>query len=870
MQYLTTQEIRTAFVDFFETYQHTEVVSASLIPESDPSLLFTNAGMVPFKRIFLGLEQRNYQKAVSIQRCLRAGGKHNDLENVGYTARHHTFFEMLGNFSFGDYFKRVAIQMAWQFLTERLAIPKEKLWVTVYQDDQETADIWLKEMKIDPKCFSYCDEKDNFWSMGATGPCGPCTEIFYDHGAHISGGPPGSKHADEDRYIEIWNLVFMQYDRDETGKLTPLPKPCVDTGMGLERIAAVLQGVHNNYQIDLFDHILQGVARLADPKHISAPQLYHNQSLCVIADHIRACGFLISDGILPSNEGRGYVLRRIIRRAIRHGHQLGILSPFLHQLVPNLIHVMGQAYPMLNKANSHIQSVLQQEEKQFDQTLSQGLKLLEQALTQVTETLSGDIVFKLYDTYGFPVDLTADIARTKGIKIDEAGFQQKMNTARNLAKQNSQFSQQKKQLSITQTSTFLGYDALQITGKIIGLFQNNAIVTVLAKENDGVIILDQTSFYPEGGGQVGDTGYLESSNGYFKVTDTQKQGNAILHFGKMLSGKFIIEEAITTKVTDIVRSDTMCNHSATHLLHSALRRVLGSTVVQKGSLVTNERLRFDFTHFSALIGSELNEIESLVNQMIRDNVTVETAIMTQKTAIEKGAIALFGEKYTDKVRVLTMGCHSIELCGGTHVKQTGDIGLFKLISESSVASGVRRIEAVTAGNAIIRMQSEKDALNSTAALLNTSIENINKNINQLQNDLKEKNSQIKQKNMQTTQAQCDTLLENVQHVGQMILLSARLTGLDVSQLRILLDQLRPRITKGVILLAGVLNEKIHFVASVDQSLTNKVKAGDLMRFITSQVDGKGGGRPDMAQGGGSNIQKLSAALDSVKEWLEEQ
>lgn len=823
--------LREAFLDYFNSKGHKIIASSPLVAANDPSLLFVNAGMVQFKETFLGLEQRNYTRATSCQRCVRAGGKHNDLENVGYTARHHTFFEMLGNFSFGDYFKREAIEYAWEFLTEVLKLPPEKLWVTVYEQDDEAADIWLKDLKIDPSRFSRCGEKDNFWSMGETGPCGPCSEIFYDHGSEVAGGPPGSVDEDGDRYIEIWNLVFMQYNRDSKGNLSPLPKPSVDTGMGLERLAAVMQGVHNNYEIDLFDKLIRVIARLAACDDLG------NQSLRVIADHIRACAFLIVDGVVPSNEGRGYVLRRIIRRAIRHGHKLGLREPFFYSLVEPL----GTAYSELGKNRALVERILKQEEQRFDETLDRGMVLLDRAIADLSgDVIPGDLVFKLYDTYGFPSDLTADIARERNLELDMAGFDQAMAEQRARSGAASNFDIAYNDQHIDGKTEFTGYDQLVDEAVVSALF-------------DKGIVLDHTPFYAESGGQVGDQGVLVQGDTVFEVQDTKKIGQAYVHVGVLKSGNIEVGDRLAAKVDANARKDTARNHSATHLLHAALQQILGDHVKQKGSLVNPERLRFDFSHFEPVSSEQLESIEALVNEQILAGNLVKTRLMSLEDAMQSGAMALFGEKYDEQVRVLSIGDFSTELCGGTHVGHVGEIGLFKIISETGVAAGVRRIEAVTANRAHDWIAESESKLEETIDSLKSKNRSLEKEISRLQAKL--------------ASQQGSSLVDQAVDVNGIKVLAANLENVNAKQLRETLDQVKSKFDKAAIVLASVNDNKISLVAGVTKNITDQIKAGDLVKHVAAQVDGKGGGRADMAQGGGNNPAKLSEALDSVFKWV---
>ena len=864
---MKSAEIRDAYLKFFESKGHTIVPSSSLIPGNDPTLLFTNAGMVQFKDVFLGADKRSYTRAASSQRCVRAGGKHNDLENVGYTARHHTFFEMLGNFSFGDYFKREAIQYAWEFLTEVLKLPKERLWVTAHISDDEAADIWVKEIGVSPDRISRLDA-DNFWQMGDTGPCGPCTEIFYDHGEDIPGGPPGSENDHLDRYIEVWNVVFMQYERQTDGTLIPLPKPSVDTGMGLERIAAVMQHVHNNYDIDLFKHLLTAAAQATGASDME------NKSLRVIADHIRSCSFLISDGVLPSNEGRGYVLRRIIRRAVRHGNQLGQKQPFFHKLVKALAEVMGDAYPELRKNQAHIERILLQEEEQFEKTLDKGMAVLEDALTKLKGAeIPGEVVFTLYDTYGFPLDLTNDIARERGLTIDMPGYEKAMEAQRARARAAGAFKVDYTAAGLDVPPTeFLGYSSLAEQGEILALLKGGASVTHLSEGDDGVVVLNRTPFYGESGGQVGDSGYIESGASRLEVRDCQKQGDSHLHIVHVLHGSVSVGDKVTATVDTTVRQATALNHSATHLLHAALRKVLGEHVTQKGSLVDSERLRFDFSHFEAIKSEQLKAIENLVNEQIRANSAVTTDHCDMEEAKAKGAMALFGEKYGDQVRVLTMGeGFSVELCGGTHVSRTGDIGLMRITSESGVAAGVRRIEAVTGAKALSLFDSLEHLVDDATRALKTNRDNLIEKIEQLANLNRKLEKDLAQLKTRLATSGGGDLLGQAKDVEGIKVLSLNLEGADSKSLRDSVDQFKNKLGTAVVLLATVEdNDKVALVAGVTQDITNKLKAGDLMRHVAEQVGGKGGGRPDMAQGGGTNVAALESALSSVSTWVEQQ
>ncbi|MGM8228119.1 alanine--tRNA ligase [Cellvibrio sp. ARAG 10.3] len=864
---MKSAEIRDAYLKFFESKGHTIVPSSSLIPGNDPTLLFTNAGMVQFKDVFLGGDKRSYTRAASSQRCVRAGGKHNDLENVGYTARHHTFFEMLGNFSFGDYFKRDAIQFAWEFLTEVLKLPKERLWVTAHISDDEAADIWVKEIGVSPDRISRLDA-DNFWQMGDTGPCGPCTEIFYDHGEDIPGGPPGSENDHLDRYIEVWNVVFMQYERQTDGTLIPLPKPSVDTGMGLERIAAVMQHVHNNYDIDLFQHLLKAAAQA------TGTQDMENKSLRVIADHIRSCSFLISDGVLPSNEGRGYVLRRIIRRATRHGNQLGQKQPFFHKLVAALADVMGDAYPELVKNRAHIERILLQEEEQFEKTLDKGMAVLEDALAKLNGSeIPGEVVFTLYDTYGFPLDLTNDIARERGLTIDMPGYDKAMEAQRARARAAGAFKVDYTAAGLDVPATeFIGYSSLAEQGVILALLKGGAAVDHLSEGDDGVVVLDRTPFYGESGGQVGDSGYIESGSSRAEVRDCQKQGDSHLHIVHVLQGTLRVGDTIKAKVDENVRQATALNHSATHLLHAALRKILGEHVTQKGSLVDSERLRFDFSHFEAVKPEQLKAIEVLVNDQIRANSAVTTDHCDMDEAKAKGAMALFGEKYGDRVRVLTMGeGFSVELCGGTHVSRTGDIGLMRITSESGVAAGVRRIEAVTGAKALALFDNLDQLVESATRTLKTNRDNLIEKIEQLTNQNRKLEKDLAQMKTRLATSGGGDVLGQARDIEGIKVLALNLEGADSKSLRDTVDQFKNKLGKAVVLLATVEEDnKVALVAGVTQNLTDKIKAGDLMRHVAEQIGGKGGGRPDMAQGGGNDVPALESALASVVSWVEQQ
>lgn len=863
---MKSAEIRDAYLKYFESKGHTIVPSSSLIPGNDPTLLFTNAGMVQFKDVFLGSDKRNYTRATSSQRCVRAGGKHNDLENVGYTARHHTFFEMLGNFSFGDYFKREAIQYAWEFLTEVLKLPKERLWVTAHISDDEAADIWVNEIGVSPDRISRLDA-DNFWQMGDTGPCGPCTEIFYDHGEDIPGGPPGSENDDLDRYIEVWNVVFMQYERQADGSLIPLPKPSVDTGMGLERIAAVMQNVHNNYDIDLFQHLLKAAAAATGATDLE------NKSLRVIADHIRSCSFLISDGVLPSNEGRGYVLRRIIRRAVRHGHQLGQTQPFFHKLVKALAEVMGDAYPELIKNQAQIERVLLLEEEQFEKTLDKGMAVLEDALAKLsTQVIPGEVVFTLYDTYGFPLDLTNDIARERALTIDLEGYEKAMEEQRARARAAGSFKVDYTAAGLTLPATeFIGYASLDEQGRVLALLKGGVQVDHLSEGDEGVVLLDRTPFYAESGGQVGDSGYLENSKVRVEVRDCQKQGASHLHQVRVLHGSLAVGDQIDATVDSGVRQATALNHSATHLLHAALRQILGEHVTQKGSLVDSERLRFDFSHFEAVKPEELKAVENLVNEQIRLNTPVAIEECDMETAKQKGAMALFGEKYGDTVRVLTMGNgFSVELCGGTHVNRTGDIGLIRIVSESGVAAGVRRIEAITGGAALALFDQTEALLDVAVRTLKTNRDNLAEKIEQVVNHNRKLEKELATLKTKLATAGSGDLASQAVAIQDIKVLALNLEGADSKSLRDSVDQFKNKLGQAVVLLAAVEDGKVALVAGVTQNITGRIKAGDLMRYVAEQLGGKGGGRPDMAQGGGTNLAALDSALASVAPWVEAQ
>jgi len=861
---MKSADIRDAFLHYFASKGHEIVPSSSLVPSNDPTLLFTNAGMVQFKNVFLGEDKRSYSRATSSQRCVRAGGKHNDLENVGYTARHHTFFEMLGNFSFGDYFKRDAIKFGWEFLTGVMGLPEERLWVTVHISDDEAADIWLKEVGVSAERFSRLDE-DNFWQMGDTGPCGPSSEIFYDHGADVPGGPPGSKNDDLDRYIEIWNLVFMQYERQTDGSLVELPKPSVDTGMGLERIAAVMQKVHSNYEIDLFQALLKAAAKATRATDIE------NKSLRVIADHIRSCAFLICDGVLPSNEGRGYVLRRIIRRAIRHGHKMGQNDVFFHTLVESLVSEMGDAYPELKAKQALIEKELLGEEQQFAKTLDKGIGVLEGKLSGLDgKVIPGETVFALYDTYGFPVDLTNDIARERDFSLDMDGYEKLMAEQKKRSKASGGFKvDYTTNVSLGGSTEFSGYTSLEDKGEVLAIFKGENEVTQLNEGDEGVLVLARTPFYGESGGQAGDSGFITTVAGQFEVKDCQKSGQNHLHVGVMVSGSIAKGNEVTAQVDPLVRSDTALNHSATHLLHAALRQVLGEHVTQKGSLVDSQRLRFDFSHAEAVTPEELAQVESIVNTQIRGNSTVEIEVCDMDAAKKKGAMMLFGEKYGDEVRVLSMGGRfSVELCGGTHVKRTGDIGLMRIVSESGIAAGVRRIEAVTGSRALQRIDEQSRALAAVAKLLKATPDSLTEKLDQLLSHNKQLEKDLNSLKSKLAAASADEWLSEAVEVKGIKVLVKILEGVDAKSLRDTLDQLKNKLGTSVVLLAAVNDGKIALAAGVSQDATSRVKAGDIVKEVAVKVGGKGGGRADMAQGGGNNVQALPAAMAEVVPWLE--
>ncbi|ELQ6015076.1 alanine--tRNA ligase [Cronobacter sakazakii] len=868
----STAEIRQAFLDFFHSKGHQVVASSSLVPNNDPTLLFTNAGMNQFKDVFLGLDKRNYSRATTAQRCVRAGGKHNDLENVGYTARHHTFFEMLGNFSFGDYFKHDAIQYAWELLTgeQWFNLPKDRLWVTVYETDDEAYEIWEKEVGIpreriirigDNKGAPYAS--DNFWQMGDTGPCGPCTEIFYDHGDHIWGGPPGSPEEDGDRYIEIWNIVFMQFNRQADGTMEPLPKPSVDTGMGLERIAAVLQHVNSNYEIDLFQKLIKAVANVTGATDLS------NKSLRVIADHIRSCAFLIADGVIPSNENRGYVLRRIIRRAIRHGNMLGAKDTFFYKLVGPLVDVMGAAGEELKRQQAQVEQVLKTEEEQFARTLERGLALLDEELSKLTgDTLDGETAFRLYDTYGFPVDLTADVCRERNIKVDEAGFEAAMEEQRRRARESSGFgADYNAMIRVDGASEFKGYDHTELTAKVTALFVDGKSVEQVTAGQQAVVVLDETPFYAESGGQVGDKGELKGNGFTFTVNDTQKYGQAIGHIGELASGVLKVGEGVKAEVDHARRDRIRLNHSATHLMHAALRQVLGTHVAQKGSLVNDKGLRFDFSHFEAMKPEEIRKVEDLVNAQIRRNLPIETNVMDLEAAKAKGAMALFGEKYEDRVRVLSMGDFSTELCGGIHASRTGDIGLFRIVSESGTAAGVRRIEAVTGEGALSLVHAQNDRLNELSHLLKSDSQTLNDKVRAMVERTRQLEKELQQLKEQQAAQESANLSSKAVDINGVKLLVSELAGVEPKMLRTMVDDLKNQLGSSVIVLATVAEGKVSLIAGVSKDVTDRVKAGELVGMIAQQVGGKGGGRPDMAQAGGSDAAALPAALGSVESWV---
>ena len=865
--------LRRRFLAYFESKGHKIVHSSPLVPGNDPTLLFTNAGMVQFKDVFLGAERRDYRRAVTSQRCVRAGGKHNDLENVGYTARHHTFFEMLGNFSFGDYFKRDAIRYAWEFITGELGIPREKLWVTVHHSDDEAWDLWEKEIGVPAERITRCGDKDNFWQMGDTGPCGPCSEIFYDHGPEVWGGPPGTPEEDGDRYVEIWNLVFMQFNqsKDADGKLvrTPLPKPSVDTGMGLERLAAVLQGVHSNYDIDLFRSLIDAAAALVEQAAGAVDR--DSASLKVIADHIRSCAFLIVDGVLPSNEGRGYVLRRIIRRALRHGHKLGVKTAFFHKLTHALVREMGEAYPELRDQQAHVERVLRLEEERFAETLDAGLKILEQAIADMEgDVIGGELAFKLYDTYGFPIDLTADIARERALQLDRDGFDTAMQAQRQRARAASRFDTDYNQrLDVDGETTFLGYDGLTGEGRVQAIFRDGEKTERLSEGQAAMVVLDRTPFYAESGGQVGDQGELSGAWGRFRVDDTQKRDGMFTHIGELIQGEMRVDDPVRCEVDGVRRQATALNHSATHLMHAALRQVLGDHVAQKGSLVDPDRLRFDFSHFEPVSAEQIRDVETLVNEQIRRNAAVKAEEMALDDALAAGAMALFDEKYGDQVRVLRIGPFSTELCGGTHVERAGDIGAFKIVSESGIAAGVRRIEAVTGAGAVAWWTDLDDKVGRLASLVKGGRDNLDDKVGQLLERNRALEKEIERLKAKLAGSQGADLAAHAVDIEGLRVLAARLDGADAKSLRETVDQLKNKLGTAAVLLAAVEGDKVRLAAGVTQDATDRIKAGDLVNAVARQVGGKGGGRPDMAMAGGNDPARLDSAVESVAGWVRE-
>jgi alanyl-tRNA synthetase len=869
---MKSSEIRKQFLEYFSRNGHAVVASSPLVPANDPTLLFTNSGMVQFKDVFLGQDRRSYTRATTSQRCVRAGGKHNDLENVGYTARHHTFFEMLGNFSFGDYFKRDAIRFAWGLLTQAYKLDPARMWTTVYHEDDEAFDLWTKDIGVpQERCVRIGDkpgapkyQSDNFWQMADTGPCGPCTEIFWDHGPGIAGGPPGSKEAEGDRYVEIWNLVFMQYNRDDKGVMTPLPKPCVDTGMGLERIAAVMQGVHDNYEIDLFQDLIKAAARETGARDLAS------NSLKVIADHIRATSFMIVDGVIPSNEGRGYVLRRIVRRAIRHGYKLGQTKPFFHRVVADLSRVMGEAYPELPKSAGRVEQVLKQEEERFAETLENGMRVLEGALTREDRMLDGETVFQLYDTYGFPVDLTADIARERGVRIDHAGFEAAMERQRERARSASRFQAGASVDYKGAKTVFKGYDTLSVEeARVAAMYKDGTSVRSISAGDAAIVVLDHTPFYAESGGQVGDAGELAASGGTFAVADTQKiQPDVYGHHGKLAAGSLSVGDRVAAKVDPVRRGRTMRNHSATHLMHKALREVLGSHVQQKGSLVDAERTRFDFSHNAPMTAEEIRRVEALVNAQILANSATTARVMKHEDATKAGALAFFGDKYGDEVRVLDIG-YSRELCGGTHVQRTGDIGFFKVISEGGVAAGVRRIEATTGEGALAHVQGQEAMLNQAAAALKAPPQEVGQKIAQIVENVRSLEKELGRFKSKLAASQGDELADQAVDVKGVKVLAATLQSADAKALRETLDKLKDKLKTAAIVLAAVNDGKVALIAGVTPDAIARIKAGDLVNHVAQQVGGKGGGRPDMAQAGGTDPSKLTAALESVRPWLEQ-
>jgi len=860
---MKSADIRDLFLNYFASKEHAIVPSSSLVPGNDPTLLFTNAGMVQFKDVFLGADQRSYNRAVTSQRCVRAGGKHNDLENVGYTARHHTFFEMLGNFSFGEYFKRDAIGFAWQFLTEELGLSQDRLWVTVHVSDDEAADIWINEIGVDPARLSRLDE-DNFWQMGDTGPCGPCTEIFWDHGEDIPGGPPGSPDDHLDRYIEIWNLVFMQFERDASGTMTPLPKPSIDTGMGLERVAAVMQGVHSNYDIDLFQHLIKAASAVTGCKDLQ------DNSLKVIADHIRSCAFLIVDGVKPSNEGRGYVLRRIIRRALRHGHNLGANGNFFYKLTGSLGEIMGEAYPELLKMHQVISDTIKKEEEQFARTLDKGMGVLKAALADLSGTeLSGELVFQLYDTFGFPTDLTNDVAREKGYTLDIAGYEKCMEEQRSRARSASQFSiDYTDSIRVEGSTEFCGYESLELSSNILGLFTQGKAAESAGEDAEIALVLDKTVFYAESGGQVGDSGFLKKGSAKIEITDCRKVGNHHIHIGRVLSGEFRLGDTVDAFVDHSVRQATALNHSATHLLHEALRQVLGEHVEQKGSLVDSQRLRFDFSHGESVSNEQIRRVEHIINREILKNTAVATQVMSMDDAKAKGAVALFGEKYGDQVRVVTLGGeYSIELCGGTHVSRSGDIGAIRITAESSVASGIRRIEGVTGMKAVGFCDEQQDELGDILSILRSGRQGLKDKAQSIVDDNRRLQKEIESLKGKLANTAGSDLMSGLQDIGGISVLSTIVEGADAKSLRGIADQVRSKMQRGVFMLAAVEGEKAALVAGVTQNLTDEIKAGELLKFVTDQVGGKGGGRPDLAQGATGDVSQLPSVLQSVYQWV---
>ena len=860
---MKTNEIRELFLNFFESREHEKVSGSSLIPSNDQTLLFTNAGMVQFKDVFLGNEQRQSQRAVSVQRCLRAGGKHNDLDNVGYTDRHHTFFEMLGNFSFGDYFKEEAIHFAWEFITEELNIDPDRLWVSVFKDDDEAAAIWLDQIKVNPDRLVRMGEASNFWSMGQTGPCGPCTEIFYDHGPHIEGGPPGSESEEGDRFVEIWNLVFMQFERAEDGQLTQLPKPSVDTGMGLERIAAVMQGVQSNYEIDLFKNIIKAVSSLIGDAG-------SNNHYRVISDHIRAAAFLILDGVSPGREGRGYVLRRIIRRALRHGYELGVEEPFFHEVIDPLVKEMGEAYPDLAQKSEYIKRIILTEEERFSATLAQGMRLLETEIDSLSgDILSGEFVFKLYDTYGFPVDLTSDIARVKQLKIDQKGFDKAMDRQKEMARTASQFSrQQVKEVDHGLETSFLGYDQHENDTKVTGIIKDQ-LINQIAKGETGQVILEETAFYAESGGQVGDVGTIQSKTGAFQVLDTQSSGDALVHLGTVTNGTMALNDKVKATINPIRRQAITLNHTSAHLLHSALINVLGDHVAQRGSAVGDKRLRLDFSHDQALTTEELRQIEELVNKKIEKNIDVETSIMKHDEALESGALALFGEKYGEEVRVVNVELFSKELCGGTHVKNTGEIGFFKIISESSIASGTRRIEAITGDEALKWAEETEYLVEKLADMLQTGRDGIEKKVQTLVNNNRQMNLEIKDLKAQIIRQPSGDTANEIETINSISLLIKELAeDTEPSVMRSAIDQIKQDIGSGVIILASKSSKgKVRVAIGVTEDLVEKVQANILANEMSKVLGGKGGGRANYANAGGSNVDDLYKSFDAARDWI---